>query len=87
LKSQCEQISRQLRGWANSLQNSDIQGQRYLNDQTRQEYAQQKRRTAFQEQLNAINEAAQQKRAARPQKKNATEPTGENTTELKQDEG
>ena len=30
-------ISRQLRGWANSLQNSDIAGQRYLNDATRAE--------------------------------------------------
>jgi four helix bundle protein len=28
LKSQAESISRQLRGWANSLQNSDIEGQR-----------------------------------------------------------
>jgi hypothetical protein len=30
LKSKAEGISRQLRGWADSLQNSDIKGQRYL---------------------------------------------------------
>ena len=51
LKSQSEAISRQIRGWAASLQNSDIPGQRQLNDQTRRVFDQQKRRTAFQEQL------------------------------------
>src|ERR1039458_4675742 len=35
LKSQAESISRQLRGWADSLQNADIKGQRYLTDKTR----------------------------------------------------
>jgi four helix bundle protein len=35
LKSLAESISRQLRAWADSLQNSDIKGQRYLNDKTR----------------------------------------------------
>lgn len=65
-RSQCEQISRQLRGWANSLQNSDIQGQRYLNDNTRAAYTQQQRRTAFQTRLNEMNQAAQQKRDESP---------------------
>ena len=32
LKSNAESISRQLRAWADSLQNSDIRGQRYLNE-------------------------------------------------------
>ena len=32
LKSPAEQVSRQLRTWANYLQNSDIRGQRYLSD-------------------------------------------------------
>ena len=32
LKSSAEGISRQLRAWCNSLQNSDIRGQRYLNE-------------------------------------------------------
>lgn len=35
LKSQAESISRQLRAWADSLQNSSIKGQRYLDDKTR----------------------------------------------------
>src|SRR5262249_57970254 len=35
LRSLAEKISRQLRGWADSLQNSDIKGQRYLTDKTR----------------------------------------------------
>lgn len=35
LKSNAEGISRQLRAWCNSLQNSDIRGQRYLNEKAR----------------------------------------------------
>jgi len=35
LKSQSEIICRQLRGWADSLQNSEIKGQRYLTDRSR----------------------------------------------------
>ena len=35
LKSLSENISRQLRGWADSLQNSEIRGQRYLTDKSR----------------------------------------------------
>ena len=35
LKFQSEIISRQLRGWADSLQNSDIKGARYLTDASR----------------------------------------------------
>lgn len=35
LKSAVESISRQLRAWADSLQNSTIKGQRYLNDTKR----------------------------------------------------
>lgn len=35
LKSTAESCSRQLRSWADSLQNSDIRGQRHLNDQVR----------------------------------------------------
>ena len=35
LKSQAESISRQLRAWSDSLQNSEIKGQRYLTDKTR----------------------------------------------------
>lgn len=35
LKSTAESCSRQLRGWADSLQNSSIQGQRHLDDKVR----------------------------------------------------
>ncbi|MEZ6078935.1 MAG: four helix bundle protein [Pirellulaceae bacterium] len=38
LSTRCESISRQIRGWTNSLQNSDITGQRHLNDKTRADY-------------------------------------------------
>ena len=43
LKSVAESCSRQLGSWAQSLQNSDIAGQRHLNDQSRANY--QKRKT------------------------------------------
>src|SRR5688500_12450165 len=35
LRSRALSISKQLRGWAESLQNSDIRGQRYLTDKSR----------------------------------------------------
>ena len=35
LKAKAEGVSRQLRAWCNSLQNSDIRGQRYLNESSR----------------------------------------------------
>ena len=37
LKAKAESISRQLRAWADKLQNSDIKGQRYLNEKSREE--------------------------------------------------
>ncbi len=51
LKSQFEQASRQIRGWADSLQNSDIKGQRHLNDQTRKQYEATSRQSEFRSQL------------------------------------
>lgn len=63
-KSHCENISRQLYGWINSLQNSDIDGQRHLNDKTRQTYEQRQRREAFQKKLDATNEELRRKREA-----------------------
>jgi len=39
--SLAESCSRQIRAWANSLQNSDIKEQRHLNDATRRQYRQQ----------------------------------------------
>ena len=46
-KSICESISRQIRGWTNSLQNSDIEGQRHLNDRSRAQYESLKRKDSF----------------------------------------
>ena len=63
-KLECEVISRQIRGWANSLQNSDIEGQRHLNDKSKQAFEQRQRREAFQKKLDAANEEARQKREA-----------------------
>ena len=63
-KSECEGISRQIRGWANSLQNSDIEGQRHLNDQSKQAFQQRQRREAFQKNLDAANEEIRRKREA-----------------------
>jgi four helix bundle protein len=46
-----ESCSRQLRGWADSLQNSDIKGQRHLTDASRREYELRERSVNFQEKL------------------------------------
>jgi hypothetical protein len=47
----CRACSRQLGGWAGSLQNSDIAGQRHLNDRNRRDYVQKKRAAEFQKEL------------------------------------
>lgn len=54
LKSLAENISRQLRGWADSLQNSEIKGQRYLNDKVRQTAERKREIAAFEEELRRI---------------------------------
>ncbi len=56
-----ESCSRQIRAWADELQNSDIKGQRHLNDQSRRLYQDRHRAEAFQRQLDDII------RRARPQ--------------------
>ena len=50
----CESVSRQLRGWADSLQNTDIRGQRHLNDSSRSAYTRDQRMREFLEKLNRI---------------------------------
>jgi four helix bundle protein len=47
LKSSVEAVSRQIRGWTASLQNTPIRGQRYLNEKTRSAFEQEKRRKTF----------------------------------------
>ena len=51
LKSLAESCSRQLRAWADSLQNSEIKGQRHLNEKVRRQTAIQKRAAEFQKEL------------------------------------
>ena len=50
-KEQSESISRQIRSWASSLQNTDIKGTRYLNEHTKHHYENRKKRIAFQDQM------------------------------------
>jgi four helix bundle protein len=59
LKSLAESISRQLRAWADRLQNSDIKGQRYLTDTGRQQARQQRDKAAFLEELRRLREGQQ----------------------------
>ncbi|MGH9792837.1 MAG: four helix bundle protein [Candidatus Acidiferrales bacterium] len=47
LKSRVESISRQLRGWVDSLQNTSIKGPRYLNDKVRQMEQRKRERDEF----------------------------------------
>lgn len=54
LKAQAEQISRQLRAWADSLQNSPIPGQRYLNQKTRSAGRAKQEREEFLKELDEI---------------------------------
>jgi len=51
LKSLAESCSRQLRGWADHLQNSDIKGQRHLNEKSRKNYQAGKEAESFQQTL------------------------------------
>jgi len=51
LKSAAESCSRQLRGWADSLQNSNIKGPRHLNNRTRAEDEQKRKAIAAQRRL------------------------------------
>ena len=51
LKSLAESCSRQLRGWAGSLQESDIQGPRHLTEKSRRAGEQKRRAAAMQKEL------------------------------------
>ena len=50
----CESVSRQLRAWADSLQNTDIKGQRHLNEASRAAYDQVGRTRAFMDKLRRV---------------------------------
>ena len=59
LKQRCERISKQLYGWIESLKNSDITGQRRLDDKAKNRYANKKEREQFLEELRRISEKAE----------------------------
>ena len=54
LTSQSESCSRQIRAWADSLQNTDIKGQRHLTDKSRRRYENQKAAEKFRRELDDI---------------------------------
>ena len=74
LKSLSEGIARQLRGWTNSLQNSDIQGQRHLNDQSKRAYDNRKQSEFFRKQIQSNVEQAQQQREEERRKSGGSPP-------------
>jgi four helix bundle protein len=53
-KSRAESISRQLRAWCESLQNTEIRGTRYLNDKSRRIEQQRREREEFLAELEEI---------------------------------
>jgi four helix bundle protein len=54
LKLKAESVSRQLRAWADSLQNTEIRGTRYLTDKSRRSDQQQRERDEFLKELEEI---------------------------------
>lgn len=58
LKSLAEDVSRQLRGWADSLQNSEIKGQRYLSEKERKRYRDHKEQDEFEKLLQSYTKGA-----------------------------
>ena len=59
LKSRGESISRQLRAWAESLQNTEIRGTRYLNEKSRRIEQQRREREEFLAELEQIRNRKQ----------------------------
>jgi four helix bundle protein len=57
----CEKISKQLYGWIEGLKNSEIPGQRRLDDKAKNRYASRKERDQFLEELNRISAKPQPK--------------------------
>ena len=62
LKLRAEEISRQLRGWADSLQNSQIKGQRYLTNKSKRAAEAAKERQDFLNELAEIRAKATTKK-------------------------
>ena len=64
LKSLAESVSRQLRAWADSLQNSDFAGARYVTDRSRRKVGQKKSAQEFFEKIDRIVDEGRKKRGA-----------------------
>lgn len=62
LRSKAESVSRQLSAFADSLQNCDIEGPRYLTDEVRQEASRRSSREAFESRITEIVAKARQER-------------------------
>ncbi len=56
LRNLAESCSRQLRGWLDHLQNTDIQGHRHLDEKTKIQYQQKKKTEAFLKQLDEMKQ-------------------------------
>ena len=79
-KSHSESISRQIRAWANILQNSDITGQRHLNDRTRKKAESNKKRDAFWDEQRQFMTGLETRLRDEAQARHATNPkSGEET--------
>ncbi len=72
LKSLAESTSRQLRAWADSLQNTEITGTRYVTDKSRTADEERKRADAFMAKLKRENEERLKKMI---EERNAQKPT------------
>jgi len=77
-----ESCSRQLRGWADSLQNSDIKGQRHLNDQTRAAYDARRRAEEFQAKLDEMNRQRLARWSEETRPKDPGQPPPESQSEI-----
>jgi four helix bundle protein len=64
LKSPSESIARQLRAWADSLQNSEVTGQRYLTEKAKRIAEQKKQAEEFTAKLKQMQEETARKRAS-----------------------
>lgn len=55
LKGAAESIARQIRGWAQALQDGTVRGQRYLTAQVREEQEKERSRLAFEKEIDRLS--------------------------------
>lgn len=61
LKSEFESVSRQIRAWLDSLQNSEIKGQRRLNDVSKAQYENKQKKSEFWAQMDKFKAEHEQR--------------------------